>query len=366
MTNKKRNLILMILADAVILLIVLSIVFMGNHETDDRTIVGFVTTGSAEEEGWNSGHISAITQVADGYDVELIIKENINENAAVCRGAVQELIDAGATMIILNSYNYASLAADLITKHPEVTFYAASSEGDSDNVTTYFVRMYQAWYLAGILAGGRTETGRIGYVAAMNNTEVVRGINAFALGVQSVNPDAEVYVMWTGGWSVPEKEIECTRILAEDVGVDLVTYHQNEPNVVREADELGIYSIGYNGAVEDCSDQCLTALEANWRIVYEELMTDYFRGQSNEETHYWLGLEKDAVTLTAWSDLVTQEEKDRVSAVRETIQSGRDVFSGEIADVDGNLRCAEGEALSDDTLLGEMDWFVKGVQVYEK
>jgi len=364
MTNKRKNLILLLLAAAVVILILVSIAFMGTRQQDEKTVIGFVTLGSAEDAGWNISHINGITQACEDFDVELILKENVSENAAVCRKAVQELIDEGASVIILNSYNYASLAADLIKKHPEITFFADSSNGSVDRVTPYFVRMYQARYLAGILAGGRTENGRIGYVAAMENTEVIRGINAFTLGVQSVNPDAEVYVIWTGSWSNAERETECTRILAEDVGVDLVTYHQDEPNVVQTADELGIYSIAYNGAVDGCSDKCLAAVEGNWTIVYEQLLTDYFRKQISD--NYWIGLEKDAVEITAYSDLVTQEETDCVNAAMEQIRNGRDVFSGVIYDADGRLRCAEGEMLSDKTLLEEMNWFVKGVQVYEE
>lgn len=366
MENKKKNMVLMILADIVILIILLSIALMGNRGQDERTIVGFVTLGSAEDEGWNTCHINGITQACEGFDVELILKENVSENAAVCRGAVQELIDEGASVIILNSYNYASLAADLIRSHPEVTFYANSSDTGIEGVATYFVRMYQARYLAGILAGSKSESGRVGYVAAMENTEVVRGINAFALGVQSVNPNAEVYVMWTGSWSAEEQEKECTRVLAIDAGVDVVTYHQNEPNVIREADELGIYSIGYNEELEDCPDKCLAAVVANWSTVYEQLLSESFRTQSGEETGYWIGLEKEAVELTAYSELVTQEERELVDAAKQQILGGRDVFSGSIVDADGNQRCADGEVLSDDTLLNDMDWFVKGVQIYEK
>ncbi len=364
--KSKKKLFLMGLILLLIGLILAILLIAGRTTHKKDILVGFVTTGSIDEIGWNGIHYQAVQKACDNLDVKLMIKENIKEFSGTCRGAVQELIDEGASMIILNSYGYAQEIYSLIARNPQVAFYLNASEGGGENVTTYFVRMYQARYLAGIVAGKQTRSGQIGYVVAMNNSEVNRGIDAFTLGVRSVNPDAEVCVYWTGSWDDEAAEKEAVRKLVENKKIDVVTYHQNGPYVVEAAEEAGIYSIAYHQAYSDYSEKCLTAAVGNWDLVYTDLIRELVQGKGNNETNYWVGLERSAVGLAPYSSAVSEETKELVEQAIERISSGKDVFSGEIYDIDGVQRCASGEMISDEVLLDRLDWFVEGVVFYEE
>lgn len=362
--SSKRTHILFFLGTAVLLCIVLSIVFF--NRTDEKKIkVGFILSGSMDENGWNGEHYRAISKVCEEYKAELLVKENIAEFSGQCVTAVEELIAEGAEMIFLNSYGYSEEVSDLVSNYPEVAFYANSSEYHTENMTSYFVRMYQARYLSGILAGMTTDCDKIGYVAAMSNNEVNRGINAFTLGVKSVNEDAKVIVTWTGSWDNEKAEKWAARELIEKAGVDVLTYHQNQNYVIQEADAQQVASIGYHKQFEGFSRLYLTSAVYNLEPVYNELIKEYMKGKGNSRTNYWIGIENGAVGLSSYSEEVTPEMQTAVDEAIKRMLSGDDVFSGVIYDTEGNLRCGENEIISDEILLEQFDWFVEGVEFYE-
>ena len=362
--DSKRTIILFSLGIAVLLCIILSIVFFSR--TEEKTVrVGFILSGSIDENGWNGEHYRAISDACRECGTKLLVKENIEEFSGQCITAIEELVEEGADMIFLNSYGYSEEVSKLVTGYPEVTFYANSSEYHTDNMTSYFARMYQARYLSGIIAGMTTEGDKIGYIAAMSNNEVNRGINAFTLGVRSVNEDARVVVAWTGSWDNEQAEREATKKLIEEAGADVVTYHQNQDYVIQEAEKKGVASIGYHKQFEGFSNQYLTSTVYNLEPVYRELIKEYMKGKGNSRSNYWIGIEKGAVGLSAYSENVTTEMRMAVENAINRILGGKDVFTGVIYDTEGNLRCSENEIISDEILLEQFDWFVEGVEFYE-
>ncbi len=367
MIKAKRNrmVIIAILAFCVVLSIILVITF-GGKEEEETTKIGFIMSGSIDEKGWNGMHYDGIKKACDELEVELIVKENVLEFSGECNKAIKELVDEGANLIILSSYGYTEEAKDLVKEYPNVVFNGNSSEYHEDNMTSYFVRMYQARYLAGVVAGMKTKTNKIGYVAAMANNEVNRGINAFTLGVKSVNPNAEVIVDWTGNWDDAEAEKKAAEELVKECDADVLTYHQNQANVVEKAEELNVYSIGYHVPVEDCSEKYLTSVVCNWELVYKELVREYLIGKANQKENFWLGMEVGAVQLSSYSDEVTVDIVDAVDNAKNELISGKDVFSRVIYDNEGNLRCSDNETLSDEMLLENLNWYVEGVKFYEK
>ena len=229
----------------------------------------------------------------------------------------------------------------------------------------YFARGYQARYLAGIVAGMQTQTNCIGYVAAMPNSEVNRGINAFTLGVQLVNPDAKVIVAWSDSWNDSDEEKRLAQALIDNENVDVLTYHQNLPNVIEVAESNDIYSIGYHEPYANASDKFLTSVVFNWNYTYKELLGDYIKGKSDVINTYWFGLEKETIGLSDMSVVVSEDTKKEIETAKQRIIDGYDVFSGVIYDNEGNIRCNEGERISDDILMREMNWYVEGVEFYE-
>jgi len=362
----KRRIVLIVCSVLCAVLIVGSIALAGRETKKETAKVGFVMSGSIDEAGWNGRHYAGVKTACDKMNVELIVKENIKEFTGQCNEALRELVEEGAGMIILSSYNYSEEAQEVVKEYPEIVFYVNSSEYHDVNMTSYFARMYQARYLAGIIAGMKTATNKIGYVAAMENNEVNRGINAFTLGVRRVNPEASVVVAWTGSWDDGTKETTAAKELIEFENVDVLTYHQNQPNVVKEADKAGIYSIGYHERVKDVSGKYLTSVICNWEIVYEEIIRGFLTKKANTSDNFWIGIETEAVGLSQYSEEVSADIIDEISKARTEFLSGKDVFSGIIYDRDGKLRCGEKEAISDEILLEQFDWFVEGVDFYER
>ena len=363
--NKEKRIALLVVF-VILLAILMAILLFVGKSFSKKEKIGFIMTGSIGEEGWNGMHYEGVSAACSNLDVELLVKENIKEFKGECEPAIEDLVHQGCKMIILSSYGYAEEVKDIIEKYPEVSFYNNSFEYHADNVTSYFSRMYQVRYLAGIVAGMQTETGNIGYVAAMPNSEVNRGINAFTLGVRRVNPDATVTVAWSNAWDNEEEERRQADKLIDDVGVDVITYHQNQAYVAEEAEKAGIYSIGYHQRLENCSEKHLTAVVGDWELTYEAIIRQYLRGNSADIKIYWVGIDEKAVKLADFSSAVSEDIKTEVTRATNELLDGQDVFSGVIYDREGNLRCKEKQAIRDEVLLEQFDWYVEGVEFYDK
>lgn len=363
--HKLRQRILLISAAAVLVTVIVMIMTM-NFTSNTTLKVGFIMTGETTDSGWNGMHYNGVAYACDKLDAKLVVKENVDEGSGRCLEAIHELVREGAKMIILSSYSYPLEAKEVIDSYPEVAFYGISSEYVSDNLTSYFGRMYQARYLTGIIAGMKTESNSIGYVAAMPNSEVNRGINAFTLGVKSVNPDATVYVDWTNSWNDGEAEANAVNKLIENKNADVIAYHQNQDYTAQAADKAGVYSIGYNQAAENLSDKYLTAAVWDWNSLYFQIVREVVQGQPNTVKHRWFAIDSGVVDVSEMSPLVEEDIIQAVEKAKNRLYGVNDVFSGVIYDNSGELRCGEGETLSDETLLRNMDWFVDGVEIYDE
>lgn len=365
--GKNNKTIFSLIGAACIVAVILLMISLAGKKIEQESVrVGVIMSGGIEETGWNGMHYNGLKQASDKLGIELLIEEHVKEFSGECTEAIEELVEQGAEMIILTSYNYSEEAKELVKEYPQIVFYVNSSEHHDTNMTSYFVRMYQARYLSGIIAGMKTEGNQIGYVAAMPNNEVNRGINAFTLGVKRVNPEAQVVVTYTGEWDNKEKEMEAANNLIQEEQVDVITYHQNQPNVVEAAEQAGIYSIAYHETMKESSANNLTTVQCSWELVYEAILREFMVGKSNIQDNYWIGLEAEAVGLSEYSELVSEDIKKEIEAAKNEILAGKDVFSGIIYDTEGSLRCDEKEFISDENLLEHMDWYVEGVRFYER
>lgn len=364
MDKRKRAATVIVIAAALLACAAAVMVFFSGNTKSDKIRVGYIMTGSTDEEGWNRMNYNGIEAVCTNLELELLVKENVQENTGKCSEAVNELAADGAELIILSSYGYPAEVKELIDKYPDISFYGNSADYYTENMSSYFGRMYQARYLSGIIAGMVTQSNKIGYVAAMANDEVNRGINAFTLGVRRVNPDAEVFVEWTDSWDNEEKSLLAADKLINE-GADLLAYHQNKHYAAYAADKAGVYSIGYNDTAEGLSDKYLTAAVWDWEQLYGDIIRDFLQGRANSKQHHWCGIETGAVGLSEYSPLVTEEIILEIEKAKSEILSGKDVFSGEIYDNTGVLRCREDEFISDSALMSDFDWYVNGVIINE-
>ena len=252
---------------------------------------------------------------------------------------------------------------NLAREYPNVAFFCISDKGEAKNCTSYFARLYQARYLAGIIAGKASKTGILGYVSAMPNSQTNRGINAYALGMRKANPQAKLVVCFTGSWDDEKAQRESVSRLAAE-GADVITYHEDKPHAIQLAEAMGLYTIGYGSTKEKYSPRYLTAALYDWDVVYKKVLGDYMSGRMRPSREYWLGLEEGGVRLDNMSSLVAPKTRDLVELEQQRIRK-QDVFTGLIRDNAGKIRCEDGEQISDHELFYGMDWFVEGVEIHD-
>jgi len=269
-------------------------------------------------------------------------------------------------VIFTTSFGYMDPTINVAQKYPDVTFVHCSGYKTADNVGAYFGRMYQARYLSGLVAGQATESNIIGYVGAHPIPEVIRGINAFTVGVRAANPDAKVKVVWTNSWFDPTVEKQSAEVLL-DAGADVIAQHMDSPAPQQAAEERGKLGVGYNSDMrEQAPGAVMTSPMWEWGPYYVETVQAIKDGTFDPtptagSLTYWGGLKEGLVKLSDYGPMVPEETKQLVEQEKERITSGEwDGFYGPLKDQNGEGKVAEGQKMSDDEMLA-MDWFVEGV-----
>lgn len=323
-------------------------------------IVGFIYVGPIGDGGYTFAHDQGRLYLEEQLGVKTIYKESVPETQEV-EQEIRNMIDQGAKAIFATSFGYMDYVEKISKEYPEVAFFHCSGYKATDNMANYFGRIYQARYLSGIVAGLKTETNQIGYVAAFPIPEVVRGINAFTLGAQSVNPDVTVKVTWTSTWYDPEKE-KSAAIALLDQGVDIIAQHQDTAGPQQAAEERGAFSIGYNTDMSAMAPKAyMTAPIWNWGPYYVTQTQAVMDGTF--ATHaYWEGMSEDIVRLAPLTANAPEGAQEAVDTATAQILDGSEyVFEGPIYDQDGNIKVAEGVKMTDQEMLS-FNWFVKGVE----
>jgi basic membrane protein A len=325
----------------------------------EETRVGFVYVSPVGDAGWSYAHDQGrlAVEAMDGVSTSFV--EAVPEGPDSER-VIRNMARKGFDLIFATSYGYMDSMLKVAGEFPDTVFMHCSGFKTAENMGNYFGRMYQARYLSGIVAGAMTRSGTLGYVAAFPIPEVIRGINAFTLGVQSVNPDATVRVVWTKTWYDPATEKEAAKSLL-DVGADVIAQHQDSPSPQEAAQERGAYSVGYNSDMSAFAPKAhLTAPIWNWGPFYTETVKKV-RAGTWKSGSWWPGLKEGIVGLAPFGPMVPEAVKTQVSVKKTAIESRKAaVFAGPIADQDGKIRIAAGTSATDKELLG-MTWFVKGV-----
>lgn len=354
------------IASVIIIAIVIGImvVQVKKRETDvtlQKTVVAMIMNGPRDDHSWGESHFIAMEKVAEKLNLEVIYKENTLEDST-CERVLEEVVEQGAKIVIANSFGFGPYVMAVAKKHPEVKFFHATGVENDQNVSNYFGRIYQMRYLSGLVAGAMTKTGEIGYVAAFDISEVNRGINAFALGVQKANPEAKVYVSWSHSWVSDSLAAEATRRLMDKHKIDVLTVHTDALTAYEIAEQNDIWIVGYN--VDNSKrypKKFLTAPVWRWENFYEprilEVLQDKFAGKS-----YWLGVESEMIDLAPISSVVPEKAKILVESEMKRLRDGSyDVFYGPVSDNQGNVRIDQDESMTDLDMLNHFDWYVKGV-----
>jgi len=321
--------------------------------------VGFVYVSPVGDAGYSYAHDQGRKAVAEMPGITTSFAEAVAEGPDSERVMLKMARD-NYDVIFATSFGYMDPMLKVAKQFPKVAFLHCSGYKTAPNMGNYFGRIYQARYLTGIVAGAMTKANVIGYVAAFPIPEVIRGINAFTLGAQSVNPDVTVRVVWTKTWYDPVTEKEAAKSLL-DVGADVIAQHQDSPGPQEAAEEKGVYSIGYNSDMSAFAPKAhLTAAIWNWGPFYVEKVKEV-RDGSWKAGSEWPGLDQGIVDLAPFGPMVPKDLQDKVNGIKKEIAAGtKKVFVGPISDQDGNVKFADNVAATDGELLS-MNWFVKGV-----
>jgi basic membrane protein A len=332
------------------------------ESTKNEVKVGFLYVAPVGNEGWTYAHDQGRLYLEEKLGVETIYKESVKEDPAEVQAVIENMIDEGANVIIGTSFGFMDGMELSAKEYPEVTFMHCSGYKMSDNMSNYFAKLYQARYLTGVAAGLATTSNQLGYVAAYEIPEVIRGINAFTLGVQSVNPDAVVNVKWTHTWYDPAKEKQAAEALIAE-GNDVIAQHQDTSAPQQAAEEAGVFSVGCDTDMESSApNSYLTGAIYNWGDFYVSEVQKVIDG-TWESTSYWGPMtdsEDSMSIITPLTKNAPEGAQEAVDEAKAKVIAGEPIFVGPIKDQNGEIKVAEGVELTDAELL-EMKWFVEGV-----
>ncbi len=324
---------------------------------------GFIYIGPIGDGGYTYAHDQGrlfLEKELGTKGVTTTFLENVAEDAS-SEKAMKDLIDQGCNVIFATSFGYMEYVDKVAKEYPNVKFFHCSGYMSNDtNFVNYFGRIEQTRYLSGIAAGLKTKSGKIGYVAAKQIPEVIRGVNAFTLGVQSVNPTATVNVKWTDTWYDPTLEKNAATALLND-GCDVIAQHQDTTGPQVAAEEKNAFAIGYNSDSSKAAPKAyITAPIWNWGVYYVDQVQKILDGTWKAE-NYWGGLKEGVVDLAPLTENAAPGTKEKVEDIKAKILDGSfNVFAGPIKDQTGAVKVAEGAVMSDEDQLS-CKWFVQGV-----
>lgn len=321
--------------------------------------VGFIYVSPVGDAGWSYAHDQGRKALDKLDGVSTAFVEAVSEGPDSER-VMTNMARKGYGVIFATSYGYMDPMLKVAKQFPNTIFMHCSGYKTAPNMGNYFGRMYEARYLSGLVAGAMTKKNILGYVAAFPIPEVIRGINAFTLGVRAANPKAEVRVVWTKTWYDPATEKEAAKSLL-DVGADVIAQHQDSPGPQEAAQERGVYSVGYNSDMSAFAPKAhLTAPIWNWAPFYVKTVKSVQNG-TWKSASVWPGIKDGIVDLAPFGPMVPAKVQKMTLTQKSAMINGTlRVFTGPIKDQSGTVRIAAGQVPPDGDLLG-MNWFVEGV-----
>ncbi|MBO5566057.1 MAG: BMP family ABC transporter substrate-binding protein [Succinivibrio sp.] len=353
----------------VILFAALIVIFKIQNEqitdaTANTTKIGVLLSGSRSDQNYCQTHYEAIEAIRSKLNLNVVYRENVDSN---CEKVLEQLIkNENCQLIVSTSFNFCEDVKKAAEQYPDIYFLQMSGNTYRHNLTSFVGRMYQARYLSGIVAGQKTKTGHIGYVASLPIPEVIQGINAFMLGVKSVNQNACLHVSFANSWTDDKQAKAATELILDRYPIDILTMQTDSNEPCRLADKRGVLIIGSN---RDNSamypDTYLTACIWKWENYYSHQILSFLQKKFNPSVEF-MDLEDDMVGLSPFTPHVSPETRKQVDNAIKKLQSWKfDVFYGPIQDNHGILRVDSDESMSDDEMWNKFNWYVEGVIVEE-
>lgn len=337
----------------------------------DELKIGVLYIGSASEtSGYTYAHEIGIQGMANNIglsDNQIVRKESVSDSdEKAIKAALQDCVDKKCNVIFTTSWGYMNQTEEFAEKYPDIYFANATGYlSNGKNFMNYFGRIYQTRYLSGIVAGLKTKTNKIGYVSAMgtDNSECTGGVDAFAIGVESVNKAAKVKVAVTNSWYAPDDEKKASDALIA-AGCDVLAQHCDTTAPQEASQDNGTWSIGYNSDMsKETPKATLTSVIWNWSAYYTSYISSIINA-SYDGKNYYGGMKENLVSLTELSSLCESDTADKIKEAKENIISGKfGVFDGVLKTNTGKTVGKEGKTLDDATITGKINWYYHNVSL---
>jgi basic membrane protein A len=324
--------------------------------------VAFAYVGPVGDAGWTFAHDKARREAEAAFPgkVKTSFVENVPE-AADAERVIRDMADQGSGLIFGTTFGYMEPMLKVAQDFPKVKFEHATGYKTSTNLRTYDSRTYEGAYLAGVVAGSMTKTKTLGVVASIPIPEVIRNIDSFTLGAQSMNPDVKTKVVWVNKWFDPPKETEAAQALL-DQGADVLMQNTDSSAVLQTAEKAGKMAFGWDSDMSKFGPKAhLASAIINWAPYYEKAIKDVLDGTWKTEQTWW-GVKEGAIDLVSISDQVPAATKEKVAEIKKGLADGSfTIWKGPIKDQSGKEVLKAGETGEVKMLLG-IDFYVKGVE----
>jgi len=325
--------------------------------------VAFAYVGPVGDGGWTFAHDNARKALQQHFGDKIVTSfvEKVPE-AADAERVFRDMASQGNKLIFGTTFGYMEPMLKTAADLPDVKFEHATGYKTAPNMRTYDSRTYEGAYMVGVIAGGMTKSNILGVVGSIPIPEVIRNINSFTLGAQSVNPKIKTKVVWVNEWFNPPKETEAAQSLING-GADVLMQNTDSSAVLQTAGKAGKYAFGWDSDMKAYApDAHLASAVINWAPYYINATQDALDGTWKGDQRSWWGVKESAIDVVSISDKVPADVKAKVDSVKSGLKDGSFViWKGPIASNDGKEVLAAGSN-ADDKFLGGINFFVKGVE----
>ncbi|HET7837562.1 MAG TPA: BMP family ABC transporter substrate-binding protein [Variovorax sp.] len=324
--------------------------------------IAFAYVGPVGDGGWSFAHDNARKAIEKefGDKIKTTFVESVPESADAER-VFRDMVSQGNKLIFGTTFGYMEPMLKVAADNKEVKFEHATGYKTAENMRTYDSRTYEGAYMAGVIAGSMTKTNTLGVVGSVPIPEVLRNINSFTLGAQSVNPKISTKVVWVNEWFSPPKETEAATALING-GADVLFQNTDSPAVLKTAQEKGKRAFGWDSDMTAYGPKAhLASAVINWTPYYTKATQDMLDGKWTTGQTWW-GVKEGAIDLVSIAEDVPAEAKAKIEEVKKGLKDGSfSIWKGPIVDQDGKEVVAAG-AVADDKFLSGVNFYVKGVE----
>jgi simple sugar transport system substrate-binding protein len=326
--------------------------------------IAFAYVGPVGDGGWTFAHDNGRKAVEKEFGDKVVTSfvEKVPE-AADAERVFRDMVGQGNKLIFGTTFGYMEPMLKVAPDAKDVKFEHATGYKTADNMRTYDSRTYEGAYMVGVIAGSMTKTNTLGVVGSIPIPEVIRNINAFTLGAQSVNPKIKTKVVWVNEWFNPPKETEAATALING-GADVLMQNTDSPAVLKTAEEKGKRAFGWDSDMTAYGPKAhLGSAIINWAPYYVSTVREVLEGKwKTSPTKIWWGVKEGAIDIVSIADDVPAEVKDKVAKVKDGLKDGSfSIWKGPITDNTGKVQ-VEKDKVADDEFLGGIKFYVKGVE----